>query len=208
MAWRKDGGWTERSTYLGTNKDVFDAEVFAILRAVRLLNGRGEEGQAYTVFSDSQVVVAQIQHDDCGPAQALARAVVDMAYELRQRGNSITVRRDPAHLSEESNKHADATAKRAAGGEEDRASPEYLGEASLSHLTRKTTEARSRATREWIRDHVRRERRYRPPPRGKLRKGLGKVRRELAGRFYQLLPGHAAAAVHIRRVGQVPSNKC
>ena len=66
----------------------------------------------------------------------------------------------------------------------DRADPEYLGEASLLHLTRKTTEARSKATREWIRDHVRRERRYRPPPRGKLRKVLGRVQKEFAGRFY------------------------
>ena len=71
----------------------------------------------------------------------------------------------------------DATAKRAAEGE-DRADPEYLGEASLSHLTRKTTEARSKATKEWIRDHVRRERRYRPPPRGKLHRRLSKVRKE------------------------------
>ena len=78
----RDGGWTERGTYLGTNKEVFDAEVFAILRAVRLLHERAEEGQIYTIFSDSQAAVARIQHDGCGPAQALARAVIDMTYEL------------------------------------------------------------------------------------------------------------------------------
>ena len=96
-------------------------------------------------------------------------------------------------------------AKRAAEGREDRAEPDYLGGASLSHLTRKTTEARSSATREWIRSHVRRERRDRPPPGGKLRKGLSMVRKELAG---QLLSGHAATAVHLRRVGQAPNDKC
>ena len=31
---------------------------------------------------------------------------------------------------------------------------------------------------------------------------------ELAGRFYELLSGHAATAVHLRRVGQAPSDKC
>ena len=150
-------------------------------------------------------------HGDCVPAQALARAVVDITSELRQRGNSIAVRWTPAYLGVKGNEHADATTKRAAGGEEDRANTEYLGEASLAHLTRKTTEARSRATREWIRDHACRERRYRPPPRGKLPKGseqLGKARKELAGRFYQLLSGHAATAVRPRRWGQVPSDKC
>ena len=33
-------------------------------------------------------------------------------------------------------------------------------------------------------------------------------RKELAGRFYQLLSGHAAPAVHLKRVGQAPSDKC
>ena len=113
-----------------------------------------------------------------------------------------------ANVGAEENEHADALAKRAAGGEEGRVDLEYLGEASLSHLTRKTSEARSEATKEWILGHVRKERRYHPPPRGKLRKGPGKVRKELAGRFYQLLSGHAATATHLRRVDQAPSDKC
>ena len=43
---------------------------------------------------------------------------------------------------------------------------------------------------------------------GRLRRGLGKVRKDLAGRFYQLLSGHAATAPHLMRVGQAPSDKC
>ena len=70
----------------------------------------------------------------------------------------------------EGNEHADARVKRAAEGEEGTADPEYLREASLSHLTRKTTEARSNTSSEWIRNHVRKERRYHPPPGGKLRR--------------------------------------
>ena len=78
------GGWVEvgeRKGGGGTNKEVFDAEVFAILRAVRLLNERGEEDQAYTMFTNSQAAVAWIQHDGCGPAQALAGGIIDMTYE-------------------------------------------------------------------------------------------------------------------------------
>ena len=41
-----------KGTYLGKNKEVFDAEVFAILQALNVLN-REEWGQRYTVFSDS-----------------------------------------------------------------------------------------------------------------------------------------------------------
>ena len=51
----------------GTNKEVFDAEAFAILRAAQLLIGRGESEQNYTVFSDSQAAISRIQHDRYGP---------------------------------------------------------------------------------------------------------------------------------------------
>ena len=126
-----------------------------------------------------------------------------MSYELRQRGRSISVRWTPAHRGVEGNEHADALVKRATGGEEERADPDYLGEAmaSLSRLTRETTGARSRTASECIRSHVSRERRHRPLPGGRRRKRLGKVRKELAGRFYQLLLGYAATAPQLRRIG-------
>ena len=41
-----------------------------------------------------------------------------------------------------------------------------------------------------------------------MRKELGKTRKELASRFYQLLSGHAAVAKHLRRVGQAESEVC
>ena len=41
-----------------------------------------------------------------------------------------------------------------------------------------------------------------------MRKGLSKVRKELAGRFYQLLSGHAAMEERLARIGQVPNDKC
>lgn len=42
-----------------------------------------------------------------------------------------------------------------------------LGEADLAHLTRKTTEKRSKVTRDWFFQHVKRERRYRPREKAK-----------------------------------------
>ena len=41
-----------------------------------------------------------------------------------------------------------------------------------------------------------------------MRKDLGKARKELAGRLYQLLSGHAATAEHLKRVGQADSEAC
>ena len=46
-----------------SNKEVFDAEVFAILRAVRLLDERNKSGREYTIFSDAQAAVARVQYN-------------------------------------------------------------------------------------------------------------------------------------------------
>ena len=76
-------------------------------------------------------------------------------------------------------------------------------------MTRTATEARSRATAEWITDHVRAERRYRPPPRGgPCRRQLGGTRKELAGRFYKLLSGHANIGSSLHRIGTVDDDTC
>ena len=131
---------------MSKNKEAFDAEVFAILWAIRTLEERGEKRRAYTVFSDSQAATARVQHDRCGPAHALARATIAMTDSLCGRDNTLTIRWTPSHERVAGNEQADATAKRAAEGREERAEPEHLREASLSHLTRKTTEARAEAT--------------------------------------------------------------
>ena len=47
-----------------------------------------------------------------------------------------------------------------------------------------------------------------PPSGGKMRKGLARVRKELAGRFYQLLSGHSATAEHLRWIGQARASRC
>ena len=41
-----------------------------------------------------------------------------------------------------------------------------------------------------------------------MRSELRVVRKECAGRFYQLLSGHAATAPHLKRIGQVRSSRC
>ena len=154
VAFRSREGWVKRGAYLGKNKEVFDAEVFAILRATRLLDERAESGQNYTIFSDSQAAISRVQHDQCGPAQALARAAIAMVDSLTMRSNALDIQWTPAHEGVEGNEQADVTAKAAAEGEEGRTEPAYLRKASLSYLTRKTAEARPEATSEWMRTRV------------------------------------------------------
>ena len=136
----------------------------------------------------------------------MARAVIESVDSLTMRSNAPTIRWTPAHVGFEGNEQADRMAKAAAEGRGEMAELAYLREASLSHLTRKTTETRSEATSEWIQGHVGQRRRCRPPKGGKLRKTLSRTRKELAGRFYQLLSGHAATAEHLMRVSQARSS--
>ena len=44
LAFKVGDRWVKRGTYLGKNKEVFDAEVYAILQAVRFLNDREGRG--------------------------------------------------------------------------------------------------------------------------------------------------------------------
>ena len=208
IAFKREGDWRTRGVYLGNNKEVFDAELFAIGLAMEELNDRRESGRRYTIFSDSQAAISRIQHDRLGPGQTLAVKAITITETLAARGNTITLRWTPSHAGITGNEQADRIAKQAAERREEKASQEYLREASLSHLTRTTTEARTNATATWIRDHCGRHRRYRPPKGGKMRKELGKCTKELAGRFYQLMSGHAAVAEHLVRVGQADSDAC
>lgn len=96
---------------------MFDAEVFATMRATRLLSKRGESGQSYTTFSDSQTVISRIQHDRGGPAQALERATIAKADDLCDQGNALTVRWTPSHEGVDGSEQADKAARLAAEGE-------------------------------------------------------------------------------------------
>ena len=60
--WRStEGGWTGRRFQLGKNKEVFDAEVFAIWQALRALEQRKESGRRYTVFVDSTSAITRVR---------------------------------------------------------------------------------------------------------------------------------------------------
>ena len=58
--WRTQEGWTGRRFQLGTNKEVFDTEVFAIYLALRAVEQRQERGRSYTIFVDSTSAINRV----------------------------------------------------------------------------------------------------------------------------------------------------
>ena len=109
-----------------------------------------------------------------GPGQRFAIANLEVCDRVLARENEVTIRWVPAHSRVAGNKQADSytkiAARRTAPYNDDDVPEALMTEASLSHMSRSATEARSRALAEWIASHVRSERRYRPPPGRGLRR--------------------------------------
>ena len=85
-------------------------------------------------------------------------------------------------------------------------SPPYIQEVDLA---RKATEAKTHSTKDWIRRHVKVERRHRPPPGGKIRKDLQRENKGIASPYFQLLFGHAAIGPYLAdTIKTIQSDKC
>ena len=170
--WETPGGWTGCRYHLGSNKEVFDAEVFAVYRALRVIEQGRERGRHHTIFVDSTSAITRVRDGGLGPGQRFAVAAIEVCSRAIANDNSVTIQWVPAHSGATGNEVADRYAKGAATGEGlVEAIPEgYAAETSLSHMTRVSTEARSKETAEWITAHVRPEGRYRPPPGRGLRR--------------------------------------
>jgi len=61
--------WTGEGYHLGTNKEVFDAELYAIYRSVMRFGKRREHDQEYTIFVDSQAAMKTCLTGHQGPGQ-------------------------------------------------------------------------------------------------------------------------------------------
>ena len=92
VAFKEGNTWDRRGIYLGKNKEVFDAEIYAIRQVMETLNDRNESGMRYTVFSDSQAAIGRIQHDRTGPGRAQAVLAIRVVEDITGRDNSITFR--------------------------------------------------------------------------------------------------------------------
>ena len=138
-------------------------------------------------------------------------ATIEVSDRLRARSNEVTIRWVPAHQGTPGNEKADEYAKTAADPE-GAVPDDYRWETSLTHMTRVATEARTRSTAQWIADHA-------GTPDGSTALQRGGVSgadssdkltpKTVAGRYYQLLSGHAAIGPCLKdKIHKTVDDKC
>jgi len=68
------GFWKKRRVHLGRQEEAFDAEMYAMLEAMKIADEIAETKKVrrVMVFMDSQATLRRIQSDEPGPGQVLA----------------------------------------------------------------------------------------------------------------------------------------
>ena len=117
-AWRIPSRWTDRHYHLGANKEAFDVEVYAIYRALSIMDQKQRSGHWYTVFADSTTAIERIRSGSIGPRQRFTIAAIEACTSLMTRDNEVAVGWVLAHHGVFRNGKADEYAKAAAEGAE------------------------------------------------------------------------------------------
>lgn len=91
FVWETPRGCTGQSFHLGTNKEAFGAEIYAIYRALRVLNRKQESGHWYTVFVDATCAIEMVVRRH-GPKQRFAAASNEICSRILERDNDVTTR--------------------------------------------------------------------------------------------------------------------
>jgi ribonuclease HI len=156
IAWEEGTQWAELKYRLGHNKEVFDAELFALLQATIMVRDEVEdmikEGvQKIIIFTDSQATLNRIQHNGPGPVQTWASAIIRTTEEISRLNIQLEFRWVPEHAGIEGNETADQIAKDAAAPDNEEELPSEEDRCtSLSQLWRCTTDAKWKRSDDWF----------------------------------------------------------
>jgi ribonuclease HI len=207
----QNGDYHRKGTYLGNNKEIFDAELFALGEAVKHAAREAEDARNITIFTDSQATLTRIQDDTEGPGQALTRRIIAWEKEIIDSGREIEYRWCPGHAGVPGNEEADQTAKSAAAKNTATLSDteiEMAKWASISHLHRQSTDLRRDLRHEWVKERCKDHPQYILRKKKGLREQLERHPKRSAAVFYQLLSGHATIGKYLKRIGKTDDPSC
>jgi ribonuclease HI len=212
--WKSDDTWQGRKMFMGRNKEVFDAELYAIWLGLTAARDHQDEWAAVgpksiTIFTDAQAALKRIRNNDPGPGQWLARRILRTERQLRQAGWTTEFRWVPGHKGVEGNETADQWAKEAAEAlGADRLPREDESITTLAHVARGVTEAKWNEHLAWVQERCRGKRYYllrekqRPDP---VASG---ARKTVASRFYQFRMNKAPIGPYLAETGRAENDQC
>lgn len=115
-----------RKTYFDTNKEVFEAELYAMGDTMKIALQESRMGREASreqrepprkkihIWVDSQAAIRQLQHTDSGPEQRLARRIIGRSQQLMERGTEVEIYWVPGHMGVEGTEKANEAAKETA----------------------------------------------------------------------------------------------
>jgi len=205
---------------MGFFQEKYDAGCAAIARALTVAAERAKRHKLgrIRIFTDAQVAIMRMTHDEPGPGQTYAlQARQAIAALCRQEpAVDIEIRWSPAHKRVPGNEAPDGWAKLAASEPDDHG-VEWLARAdgtrlsvrptTLAHLRPRASERSGRkrgpgASGDTLTEVMcsgRKASRTRPPPGRRMR---------TASRFYQLKSGHALTGVFLKSTENRPDDHC
>lgn len=210
---------------MGKNKEVFDAELYAVDQALdTMLRGGRSWGKANSretknfldkmkrvhIWVDSKAAIQRLLHLKLGPGQWLAHRIEKRIEELSIHDINVHIRWVPGHAGVEGNERADRAAKEAAGT----GTCPCERFMSLSHLRRLVTERKWKEQDQWLNTE---HRKWKPNSRQTYlmftkNRGTHKTTAETpkasASRFYQLKSSHAFTTDFLNRIRKMGSRNC
>jgi ribonuclease HI len=211
--WRSGDGWQGRKVFMGRNKEVFDAELYAIWMGLASARDHLKEdwagAKSITIFTDAQAALKRIRNDDPGPGQWLARRILRTERQLRQAGWTTEFRWVPGHKGVEGNEVADQWAKDGAGySGAERLPREEESITSLAHVARGISERKWSEHMGWVKERCRGKRYYLLRDRQRTDPVASRAQKTIASRFYQLRLNKAPIGPYLTEVGQAVDDRC
>jgi len=189
----------------GTNKEVYDAELYALLQAVKRFGKRKTTGQNFTVFTDAQGALDRCRNGHVGPGQALTKAIIRWSQVIRDLDVALGPRAHRCLRQRDGRNTGKAAARSEWVGRNDH----LVATISLTRLRRKITERTRQEVKERIDLRIGKRQEYLPPRKPGLRGHLQRERKAVAARFYQLLTGHALVAPFMNdKLKKIDSDQC
>ena len=204
--------WKEKSIFLKKNKEILDAELWAIWKAleIALKETRNTKNIPVTVFCDLQKALKEIKRSlSCKENRFLRGVIYRTAEKLCKNGSLIVIYWAPSHVDLIQNEKANLAARLKAekeGRQEERWS-------SLAYMRKNLMQTRFT---ELTRLHKKKIQKKKASHSGKyiswtknnISSTLRNAPKKYVSRYHQLKVGNGAVETYLARIGKIETPQC